>query len=326
MRYTLKRRVMGAPEFLDISEEEFTQWKSAQSKLFAMLNIEVTFDLLLENYAEFERDCLGLSHRFLLFQRHGEPLAPKREVNRRMANLLSSARLYVEQVPQDLDEMYRLGPRPNTQPSMRSARATSPPAKAFIHACNQQRASFAYRTMHALRNYAQHWGIPIHEADFHLTREGTAPGAPMRVGLRLFVNVHRLALDPLFDPGVLRELTCRATRKEWVEVTPFVPEYMEKLCAMHESLRGRLAGDVAAWDDTILGVLDRARAAFGDDLSGLAVVAEEEADDVDYLDVTFGEIAAEPIEWRRQLETKNRNFANLSARYVAGYARRPPPP
>ena len=90
MRYTMKRRVLGAPDFLDISEEAFQQCQSAYTNLLNVLNIEVTFDLLLENYAEFERDCLGLSHRFLLFRQHGESLAPRREINRRMANLLSS--------------------------------------------------------------------------------------------------------------------------------------------------------------------------------------------------------------------------------------------
>jgi hypothetical protein len=34
--------------------------KSTQEKLLIVLNIEETFDLLLENYAEFERDFLDL--------------------------------------------------------------------------------------------------------------------------------------------------------------------------------------------------------------------------------------------------------------------------
>jgi hypothetical protein len=326
MRYTMKRRVLGAPDYIDISKDEFTQWKSAQRNLFSVLNIEVTFDLLLENYTEFERDCLGLSHRFLLFRRHGEPLGPKREINRRMANLLSSARLYVEQVPQDLDAIYRPSKRPDTRPSKRSTRADSEPAKAFIHACNQQRTSFAYCAMHALRDYAQHWGIPIHEVLYHFTRDNMHPGSPYRVGLQIFVDVNRLALDPLFDQGVLRKLERKANSYGCVEVTPWVSEYMEKLCTIHEALRAQIAADVASWDQTIIRVLDRARASLGDDLSGLAVVAEEEHDDVEYLDVAFADIVAEPIEWRQQLEAKNQGFDNLSAGYVMGYVRRPSQP
>jgi hypothetical protein len=319
VRYTLKRRVLGAPDSIEISEVEFNLWKSTQKNLFTVLSIEVTFDLLLENYAEFERDCLGLTHRFLLFRQHGESLGPKREINRRMANLLSSARLYVEQVPQDLDAIYSLDKRPDK----RRRQADSEQAKAFIHCCNRQRVSFAYCAMHALRDYAQHFGIPVHEVLHHLTREDMDPGSPLRAGLHLFVDVNRLALDLLFDPGVLKKLKCGANRYGCVELTPFVPEYMEKLCTVHESLRGRLSADVALWDQTIIGVLVRARAAFGGDVSGLAVVAEEPHDQGEYLGVEFADIAAEPIDWRKQLEAKNRDFINLSARYVSGSARRP---
>jgi hypothetical protein len=274
MRYTMKRRVLGAPDFLDISEEAFQQCQSAYTNLLNVLNIEVTFDLLLENYAEFERDCLGLSHRFLLFRQHGESLAPRREINRRMANLLSSARLYIEQVPEDLDTMYSSRKRLGQRPAKRWRYIDSKPAKDFINDCNRQRAPFAYCAMHALRNYAQHWGTPVHDASYHLVRDNIASGSPYRMELRLFVHVDRLMLDPLFDQGVLRKLRRDANRYGCVELTPWVSEYMEKLCAVHESLRARLAADVATWDQTIMAACNQARAAFGDDLSGLAVVAE----------------------------------------------------
>ena len=326
MRYTLKRRVTGAPGFLNISEDEFHQCKSAHTHLLTVLNIEVTFDLLLENYAEFEHDCLGLSHRFLLFRQHGEPLGPKREINRRMANLLSSARLYVEQVPEDLDAIYSPDKRRGKRPGKGMRQADSKPAKDFIHGCNRQRASFAYCAMHALRDYAQHCGIPVHEALYHFTRDNMDAGSPYHVGLQLFVDVDRLALDPLFNQGVLRQLTRQADRYGCVELTPWVSEYMEKLCTVHESLRARIAADVAAWDQTIIGMFDRARAAFGEQLPGLAVVAEERDDEGDYLEVEFADIAVEPIEWRQQLEAKNQGFDNLSDGYVTGYVRRPPQP
>jgi hypothetical protein len=311
MRYTLKRRVTGDPGFLDISEDEFYQCKSAHTHLLTVLNIEATFDLLLENYAEFERDCLGLSHRFLLFRQHGEPLGPKREINRRMANLLSSARLYVEQVPKDLDVIYGQYSRQGRH---------------FTHSCIQQRASFAYRAMDALRNYAQHSGMPVHEAIYHFIRDNMDPGSPYHVGLDLFVDVDRLALDPLFNQGVLKQLKRKANRYGCVELTPWVSEYVERLCTVHESLRAQIAADVASWDQTIIGTLDRARGVFGEKLSGLAVVAEEQCDEGEYLDVQFADIAAEPIEWRQQLEAKNQGFDNLSAGYVMGYVRRPSQP
>ncbi len=61
MRYTLRRIVTGVRDFIEISEDEFTTLKLTQEKLLGVLNIEATFDLLLENYAEFEQDLLRLS-------------------------------------------------------------------------------------------------------------------------------------------------------------------------------------------------------------------------------------------------------------------------
>jgi hypothetical protein len=299
----MKRRVIGAPDFLDISENEFHQCKSAHTHLLTVLNIEITFDLFLENYAEFERDYLDLSLRLSLFGKHGEPLGPYREMNRRLTNLLSSACLYLDQAPHNLNAIY--GERLEHTVTFKQCCAS------------QYDSSPAYRIMEALRDYAQHRGFPVHALTLKFERADTTPGSQLRAGLQLFVDVKRLAQDRRFKKTVLEELAARADQGH-VNLTLLIREYVERLCTVHEFLRGRLSTDVASWDQTIIGALDRARGAFGEQLSGLAVVAEEEADDVEYLDVEFADIAVQPIEWRQQLEAKNRNLGSLSARYVTG--------
>jgi hypothetical protein len=307
MRYTLKRRVLGAPDVIEISKDEFDQWQSTQEHLLDVLNIEATFDLLLENYAEFERDLLDLSHRLSLFREHGEPLGLYREMNRRVTNLLSSARLYLDQVPQDLNSIYG---------------KKSDHAKAFDQCRSKQYdSSFAYRIMEALRNYAQHRGFAVHAMTHSLEREDKTPGFLFRAGLHLLVNIQCLE-ESEFKKQVLAELKPRADRYGYVELTPLVPEYMERLCEVHESLRGLISADVTSWDQTIISVLNRARHDFGEDLSGLSVVAEEKQPEGEYWDVESAEIFSQPIDWRKQLEAKNRDFGKLSARYVTGHASR----
>jgi hypothetical protein len=308
VRYTLKRRVFGGPDFIEISQDEFNRWKCTQSKLLDVLNIEATFDLFLENYAEFERDFLAINHRLALFQAHGEPLGHYREMNRRMMNLLSSARLYLDEVPQDLHAIYPQNPAP---------------AATFKQRCSAHYdSSLAYRVMEALRNYAQHSGFPIHVVTHGLQHEEKNPGFLHRMTLHLHVHVQRLDHSN-FKKAVLHELKPRADRHGCVELTPFIPEYIEKLCEVHESLRGLISTDVASWDQTIMSVLDNARQAFGENLSGLAVVAEEEDEEADYWDVESADIFREPIDWRKQLEEKNKDFSNLAARYVVGSAHHP---
>jgi hypothetical protein len=119
----------------------------------------------------------------------------------------------------------------------------------------------------------------------------------------------------------VNELKSRADRYGYVKLTPFVPEYMEKLCEVHESLRGRISTDVASWDKTIISALERARNTFGEELSGLSVVAEEpEVEDHEeyYRTAESASIFSAPIDWCKQLEAKNREFGKLSVRYVSG--------
>jgi hypothetical protein len=96
MRYRRRLLVIGVCDFIEISNDKFEQLRRTLKNLLHVLNIAATFDLLFENYAEFERDYLGLGLRLVLFGEHGEPLGPRREGNRRVANLLSGVRLYLD--------------------------------------------------------------------------------------------------------------------------------------------------------------------------------------------------------------------------------------
>ncbi len=300
----MERRVLGVPDFILISEDAFNQWRSTQEYLVTAYNIEATFDLLLENYAEFEQDILRLSLRLSLFGDHGEPLAPRREMNRRVTNLLSSVRLYLDQVTRELTSI--CGDKSPQADTVKQCRH------------NQYDSSLAYRAMEALRNHAQHHGFPVHAITSSLEREDANQESLLRAGLQLYVDVQRLKENPKFKRTVLDELAAVA-EGEHVTLTPLVREYVEKLWEVHKFVRGEIAGDVASWDQTILSVLSQWRDVFGDDLSGLAVVVEED-EEGDYLDVESADIYREVIDWRKQLEVKNWNFDNLAARYITGRA------
>lgn len=308
MRYRLRRLVLGVPAFIEISKDEFEQLKRTQKNLLNVLNIEATFDLLLENYAEFERECLGLGLRLALFARHGEPLGAYREMNRRVVNLLSSARLYTEQVPKELDAIYGEG---------------SKHAATFNHYGSQQKAFLAYRAMEALRNHAQHFGFLVYAATHSLTWENTNAEAGLRAGLKLFVNLQRLKDDRNLnkeDKKIVDELATKVDRYGNINLTPMVREYMEKLCEVHQSLRDLISADIAFWDQIIISAEDRARATFGEDLSGIGVTAEDKDDEGDYRSVDSESIDVRLIEWRKGLKAKNRDFGKLSALYVTGNA------
>jgi hypothetical protein len=66
------------------------------------------FNLLLENYMEFEQELLNLTARQMVFTQSNWSSFNRdiQVINRRMANLLTACRLYVDQVSHDISLLY----------------------------------------------------------------------------------------------------------------------------------------------------------------------------------------------------------------------------
>ena len=205
---------------------------------------------------------MGTVLRLALFGEHWEPLGPYREVNRRVANLLSSVRFYLDQVPQEINSIY--GKKSNQADIF----------KGFTS--KQYDSSLAYRAIEALRNHAQHFGFPVDGAANRLAWENIDADARLRAGLELCVNVQRLKENRKFNKTAVNELATKADHHGNTNLTPLVREYMERLCEVHKSLRNLISADVASWDLTITSVQDLAHATFGEGLYSIVVTAEEE--------------------------------------------------
>jgi hypothetical protein len=98
MDYGLARLLLGSPKFVAITEDEYTDIRRRREILREALFIEEKFDLVVDNYLEFETDLLDSAAREMVrgvsswtaFQ--GE----RNQMNRRIVNLLSSCRLYLD--------------------------------------------------------------------------------------------------------------------------------------------------------------------------------------------------------------------------------------
>ena len=142
-----------AQDFFEISGEQFAHARLAKRNLFRVLSIEDKFDLVLANYTDFERELLDLAlYQMVHFgvswsSGHSDIY----KVNRRLANLLSAARLYTDQIKHDAAAL------DSSETSL--AQLLS---KKFS---DQYDARLGYRVMEALRNYAQHRSLPVHQSE-----------------------------------------------------------------------------------------------------------------------------------------------------------------
>lgn len=132
----------------DLSGAEVVSYRSAAREFFEYVHWHTLIAVVQENHREFGDSVQSLSTLRPKFDPKVEILtAVQLNVNRRLANFLSSARLFLDHTELRLKRRY--GKR-------------SPEVEAFKSATsNAYDGVFAYRFFYRLRNYAQHCGMPV---------------------------------------------------------------------------------------------------------------------------------------------------------------------
>jgi hypothetical protein len=78
--------------FIEITKARFDEIRRVREKVLLGLYLEEKFDMALENYAELERELLGIALRESLFDEPQSDTADRRLANRRLMNLLTTVR------------------------------------------------------------------------------------------------------------------------------------------------------------------------------------------------------------------------------------------
>ena len=298
MRHGITRAVLEGAPFLPISPEEFQAVKAAHRNLLVLLGIEEKFAALLENYAEYEGELLSLAFRHTLYQswEWSTLIGDLQAVNRRLANVLTMARAYIDSIGHDLNEVYGPGNE-----------ITDEILQAFRSAYD---SSLGYRVMEALRNHIQHRGFPIGSISYpsEWQSEGDVERARLRSRAAVTLDLPGLQESPKFKRAVLKELEAVRTP---CDATGFLREYLEELSAVHEQLRNRCA-ETQAWKETVSDCIQRYRQCSGGVVLGMVAVAEEEGRWVDKVAVF-----EQPVQRLEELRRRNAVLVNLSLRYIS---------
>jgi hypothetical protein len=260
MVYGVTIASIGTWPFVEISAEEFERIKTARSRLLAVLDIEDRFELLAENYAEYESTILAVAQRRMV-RRHDDGWTAAMDdlllMNRRLANVLMAGRMYEDQAKHAVSGVY--GSTSNTFTRL---------CAAFSEAYDE---SLGYRAMSALRNYSQHQGLPI--GGFHYQSERTSRDGQDLIcfGVRPQLNIAALRAAE-FKRSVLAELESHEGHHN---VTAFVRAFVGGIGHAHECIRELTRADVSECRRTINDVLSIGRTRIGQTL-GLAIVARDE--------------------------------------------------
>lgn len=305
MRWELTTRVLGSDQSISLTEAEFASIVTATAGINSFIDTEEKFNVILENYEEYERELLSLALRDLVYG-YASPQTGQSDVftvNRRLLNLLSSARQYVDQLRRDVSRAFG---RDNPRLSELECRLE-----------DERGRSFAYRLMEAVRNHAQHHGVPINclNHSMELAKQDMPPW--IRYAVTPGLDLKAMDGDRRVDRAVVQELRAVGDSGDF---SVWVREYVDCLHNIHSAVRSLFDNGVAEWEHTIQSSLARARATFGEELGGLAAVAVD-GDDEDESVHDEVDVWAGLLERCRALKARVRNGGNSARSYVSG---RPP--
>lgn len=298
MVYNLRLLALGHGEGIELTESEYHSIVAAMQQIYRATDIEEKFDLLLENFLEYERELLALSLKSSLFPRLDDHrVATERQlVNRRVVNFLSSARLYIDQVQHSLSQLFARGGAPDA-------------AKLFAAEYDEH---FEYRIAEALRNFSQHRALPVHVLSWPSGwEEMESDSRRLRFGFIPSISADELAAEGGFKASVLDEL--HGSGKTRFSLTLVFRRYVESLAKVHEQIRAAIADQIDRDHELVRGVLERAQANLGGSLVSLAVTKGVDPMHVD----EHHSVNAKSWARREFLVKKNSSYGKFSRRYVS---------
>lgn len=293
------------------SKEDFDALNAASDGLVLALAIEEKFDILIANFAELERDLLTVSLEDMIYLEEDVRLAGRDDrmlFNRRLSNLLSSARMYRDQVKADLnatDAWKALGMKQWVNDAMSKA--------AEDHV--------AFRACEALRNVTQHQETPV----YSFVRQGSRTDLGLCFATVLTASLSAFSskrtpnqklegeLWPAFAPETEKKRPERVDDPT-VLLMPLVRTYVEILAGIHAELRERLRPSIESWEAFVKAQVAKAGQVLGEPVDHYAIVEEDEAGCAKRRCYLPSRLAA----LRRSVMMRTGGLQKLASRYVTG--------
>ena len=219
MSYSL----IGAGFEREISQAQFLAVQTAKQDVIFATVAEETFIIVTQNFNEFELELLQAAQMRIAsgLGDYAESMDLRLAIDRRLLNILTASRLYLDQTSYVLCELF--GSNSEEQKQLLGFRS-----KVYDE-------RFGYRVMEAIRNYAQHRGLAVERIACR-ERNVKSPDAPMwEISIVPELSSAQLASDSKFKKSVAQQMSDRG---EFLDLRPIVREYVAGLSEIHRMFRG----------------------------------------------------------------------------------------
>lgn len=289
----LQQKIIGHAPKLPINEELFEELAVARTALTAAFELEESYDLLLGNYVEVERELLtaSASNAIRNLNDYQDFFELRSTINRRVVNLLTATRLYLDQAPQRL------------------ADCAADPAKARSEFKLRTREHydkfFSYRFLEALRNHVQHCGLAVHS----VTQGVKCVSEGLEVSVQPYAEQRYLAVDGGFKSKILDEMPAK------VLLTLAMREYLQCIGDLHMLVRSHIADHVLKARQLVGAQISRYATENNGETTGLSAFKLNPQGQVESI--------AMFLDWddiREKLALRNSGLTALSRHFVTGRA------
>lgn len=294
----------GQENLTEITNEQFNNIKSAKENLVKMLYIEEKFNFIVENFLDLEHDLLKVTLNKVYFQSYtldwSLSVSEIHLINRRLINLLTTTKLYLDQITHDINMISHGIPEFTEQIKIKTN--------------NQYDNVLGYRVMEALRNYVQHRGLPVHvlsynsksldenqflEEDIMETEHSISP----------MIRLADLEKDGKFKKTILNELKELGSK---INIKNYTREYIESLFQIHKFLRDTLNVDVQKWET----IINNAFSIHTHKYNDLKMIVIGEQLPTNGFITNRQYITSDYIKRRKWLESKNSNLSNITSKII----------
>lgn len=304
--YALRCLVLGSRTSVDISADRFAAIDQAMQGLGLLTSIEEKFDILFENFIELETDVARMTIRDMYQSKgtYSDFHGIRVHLSRRVVNLLTSGRLYIDQTSGDLQRAKRLD--------------LHVPVRNLLDEKKQE--SVEFRFVEALRNIVQHRSLPIDG----LTLGGKwvgEDGKPSKSAEGMLYNRHWLDFylkpetmtsDRKIDESLVTEVRAMGDK---ISMLPVLRRYMDGIGNLHETIRALTDEKRIEWSTLIGECLTTFAAAGQSDKRPLGLHALRLGKDGQSAQkvAVFDEIKDNLEHYR----SRNRSLSNVSTRFMS---------
>jgi hypothetical protein len=296
MKFKLRISALGSFPEVNINEEKFQSLSRSSEILKAAMAIEEKYELIISNFLDLEKESLLVSSNSMI--RKGNDYAEFFDIrstfNRRIVNLLTSTKLYIDQIQQHVKIC-----NPELVENVKN------------ELTKEYDDIFEYRFMEALRNYVQHRGLAVHLTSHPMRWLEKVDVNLLEFQTKIYAQKNILEVDRAFKKKVVLEMP------EKVELIMASRKYIGAISRVHSFIRKNIEDVVSSSRELIDSEIKNYKNLNGGDSTGLCAVCIQENDQCE--DV----IERVPLflSWddvRVGLVKKNSCLSNLEKRYVSG--------